>query len=165
MRLLSATCYLLNALSTKLFYQKNIAFIFAILFVAISGFSFSQTKETDSWSLLKSQDGIEVYSKIVSCETEGFSTPVNYLVYKISNTNSVPQTVGLQFAIHFEEGCNGCGGGEETSIEITLDAGQFVEAGCSNFLDRLSYFILNPSFKDSWTFTFRCNYQLKQVGL
>lgn len=153
MRLLSATYHFSNEVVTKSVYQKKAGLVFSVLFVIISNFSFSQVKVTESWNLLKSQEGIEVYSKIITCETEGFSTPINYLIYKVSNTNSTSQTVGLQFAIHFEEGCNGCGGSEETYTEIKLNAQQSIEASCSNFGERLSYFILNPSFEGSWTYT------------
>jgi len=153
MRLLSATYHFSNEVVTKSVYQKKASLVLSVLFVIISNLSFSQVKVTESWNLLKSQEGIEVYSKIVACETEGFSTPVNYLVYKVSNTNSTLQTVGLQFAIHFEEGCNGCGGSEETFTEVTLNAQQSIEASCSNFIEKMSYFILNPSFKDSWKYT------------
>lgn len=114
--------------------------------------SFSQSNNKVGWDLVKSQDGIEVYSQIVSCETDGSEVPFDYLVFKAVNTSSSQKTALLHFEIHFEEGCNGCERNEENSLELMLESGESVSASCSTLENKLSYIILNPSFQGSWKY-------------
>ena len=131
---------------------KGLFTFFGFCFL-LSNVSYSQSENTESWNLVKSQDGIEVYSQIVSCETEGASVPFEYVVFKVANTSASLKTALLNFEIQFEEGCNGCERSEETSTEIKLESGASIEASCSDFGNRLSYFILNPNFQGSWKYT------------
>jgi hypothetical protein len=120
----------------------------AVLFMC----SYSNAQSND-WQLMKTQNGIEVYSRIISCDTEGSTIPFDYLVFKVKNTTSQSLNVSLQFEIHFEEGCNGCENSRETSTEISLNSGESIEASCSNFEYRLAYLTLNPNFQGSWSYS------------
>lgn len=109
--------------------------------------------QSSSWKLLNSDDGIEIYSQRVSCDVQGASVPFDYVVFKAVNTTSTESTFNLKFEIYFQEGCNGCGGSGETSTTMTLGPNESKEGSCSDLENRLSYFILNPSFNESWTYT------------
>ncbi len=123
----------------------------AILFSLMGTLNlFSQTNE---WELVKTQEGINVFSQIMTCEVEGAPNSFDYVVFKVENTTVNQLTVGLHFEIYFEEGCNGCDGSEETSTALVLEPGGFIESTCSNPVDQMSYFILNPGFADSWKYT------------
>lgn len=121
---------------------------FALLI--LSSISYGQTKNSGEWQLLNSENGIEVYSQIISCETAGFTISPEYLVFKAVNTSTASQTVSLQFEIYFEEGCNGCEGRGETTTEINLAAGESIESSCESFKHRLAYLVFNPNFSGSW---------------
>lgn len=129
---------------------KSLLVVFTMFF---SGFLYSQDSSREAWVLEESQDGIEVFSKIVSCDTEGSSVPFDYLLFKVVNNSEYQKKVSLKFEIHFDEGCNGCNGNDETSREIDLQPGEILEPSCLNFEDKLSYFILNPNFQDSWHYS------------
>lgn len=135
--------------SNKLF----IPLFFLLLALSTSFGLNAQTESSNNFQLIESKDGIEVYSKIISCDTEGSAIPFDYLVFKVKNTTSQSLHVSLEFEIYFEEGCNGCENSRETSIEISLDSGESIEASCSNFEYRLAYLVLNPNFDGSWSYT------------
>lgn len=127
------------------------AFLLLVSFMPAS--SFAQSKNLNGWQLMKSENGIEIYSQRVSCNIEGAPNSFDYITFKVLNNSSVSQNLGLQFQIHFEEGCNGCQGKDETYTEVKLNPGQSIEGSCSEMENKLAYFILNPSFADSWKYT------------
>ena len=102
---------------------------------------------------MSTDNGIEVYSRIVSCETEGFKIPLENIVFKAVNTNSTKSSVNLAFEIYFEEGCNGCERSDETSSKFELNAGESKESTCSNVNELNSFIIRNPNFDGSWKYT------------
>lgn len=126
---------------------------FILLLCVTSTSSFAQSKNSNNWQLLKSENGIEIYSQIVSCNFEGAPNAFDYVTFKVLNNSTTSQNIGLQFQIHFEEGCNGCQGKDETYAEVKLNSGQSIEGSCSQMENKLAYFILNPSFADSWKYT------------
>lgn len=152
MKLFKTTSHMLNQLNIVLT-QTSVRLILFIFSLSFSGVVLSQNSKPDLWNLEKSQDGIEVYSKIVSCETEGSTVHFDYLFFKVVNNSESTKNVSLKFEIYFDEGCNGCHNGNETSRIIELNAGEFLESSCSNYEDKLSYFILNPNFQDSWHYS------------
>ena len=114
--------------------------------------SFSNAQSND-WQLMKTQNGIEVYSRIISCETEGYNLPLENIVFKVINTTSNQSQVKLEFEIYFEEGCNGCYHPGEASAELTLNSGESVESTCSNFNSLNTFTVSNPNFEGSWKYT------------
>lgn len=125
-----------------------------IFVLSIMSFNcFSQSGNSDVWALLSENNKVEVYSKIVSCDIQGAPNSFEYIMFKVVNNNSDSQKIGLQFEIYFEEGCNGCQGKDETYTEIELNSGESVEGSCSNMENKLAYFILNPSFDESWHYS------------
>lgn len=152
MKLFKTTSHMINQVKLGLFtfFVKSLLVVISLSF---TGVAFTQSAERDAWTLLKSQDGIDVYSKIVSCDTEGSSVPFDYLLFKVVNNSELSIQADLKFEIYFDEGCNGCHNSNETSRIIELNAGEFLESSCSNFEDKLSYFILNPNFQDSWHYS------------
>lgn len=136
------------------FLNNLFSLVCVILFSLFGAFSvFSQTDDSNGWQLVKSKDGVSVYSQIETCNIEGAPNPFDYVVFKVENTTSESLTVVLHFEIYFEEGCNGCQGTEETSTALFLEAGSYIESSCTNPVDQLAYFILNPGFTESWTYT------------
>jgi hypothetical protein len=141
------------------FRQKNYinngaAFLAVILFSFFGNFNLlAQTDTPSEWELVKAKDGINVFSQIMTCDIEGAPNPFDYVVFKVENTTEGPLTIGLHFEIYFEEGCNGCGGSEETSTALLLEGGSSIESTCADPVDQLAYFILNPGFADSWIYT------------
>lgn len=126
------------------------AFLLLVCFLSTNSFAQSNSQ---GWQLLKSENGIEIFSKRVSCDIEGAPNSFDYITFKVLNNSTVAQSIGLQFQIHFEEGCNGCQGKDETYAEVKLNPGQSIEGSCSEMENKLAYFILNPSFADSWKYT------------
>lgn len=122
-------------------------------FSLLSFFNSYSYSQSNDWKLLTSENGINIYTQKAFCDLEGAPNQFEYLLFKAENTSTSELEFDIQFEIHFEEGCNGCQGTEETGTRITLKAGDSIEGSCSNLENKLSYFILNPSFKDSWKYT------------
>lgn len=154
MKLLQVFLSRLQQVNLQLTINQSIKQVVCLIIISFffSNISFSQSENQTVWSLAKKIDGIEVYSQRISCQDQNNSVPFDYIVFKVLNNSSELKKIFLKFEIFFDEGCNGCEGIEETSRELILDAGESIEASCSNFEDRLSYFILNPSFADSWNY-------------
>ncbi len=112
--------------------------------------SYGQSKD---WQLMSTENGIEVYSRIISCETEGFNIPLENIVFKAVNTTSTKSKVKLEFEIYFEEGCNGCEGSDETSSQFELNGGESKESTCANRNELNSFVVRNPNFNGSWNYT------------
>ena len=146
------TFHLMNQvkLGSLTFLMKS---LFVVISLSISTFAYTQSTERDAWTLLKSQEGIEVYSMIKSCDTEGSEVPFDYLHFKVVNSSNTPIKAELKFEIYFDEGCNGCYDNKETTREINLQPGEIIESTCSYSESKLSYTILNPNFKDSWHYS------------
>lgn len=109
--------------------------------------------QSNDWQLMSTENGIEVYSRIISCETEGFNIPLENIVFKAINTTSEKSKVNLEFEIYFEEGCNGCEGSDETSSQFELKGGESKESTCSNSNELNSFIVRNPNFNGSWNYT------------
>lgn len=109
--------------------------------------------QSGKWELQNSHDGIEVYSRILSCETSGFNLPLENIVFKIVNTNSIKKKIDLRYEIYFQEGCNGCEGDNETSEIIQLKGGESIESTCSNSNGLKSFTVNNPNFSGAWHYT------------
>ena len=139
----------LKCIGNKLF----ISLFFLLLFLTMSFGLKAQSDNSNNFQLLESENGVEVYSQIITCDTDGSAIPFEYVVFKVINTTSEHVNVRLQFEIHFEEGCNGCATARETSTEISLEAGEVIEASCSNFEYRLAYLTLNPNFEGAWSYS------------
>jgi len=138
----------------KSFSNNLFSFLCVIFFLFFGAFNlFSQMPDSNRWQLVKAKDGVSVYSQIQTCDIEGAPNPFDYVVFKVENTTLEPLTIGLHFEIHFEEGCNGCGGSDETSAALFLEGGSSIESTCADPVDQLAYFILNPGFADSWIYT------------
>ena len=114
---------------------------------------FNSSAQSNDWQLMNTENGIEVYSRIVSCETEGFKIPLENIVFKAVNTTSASTSVNLEFEIYFEEGCNGCEKSDETSSKFQLNAGESKESTCSNENELNSFTIRNANFDGSWKYT------------
>lgn len=112
--------------------------------------SYSQSND---WQLMSTENGIEVYSRIISCETEGFKIPLENIVFKAVNTTSKKSTINLEFEIYFEEGCNGCNRSDETSSQFELNGGESKESTCSKINELNSFTVRNPNFNGSWNYT------------
>lgn len=123
-------------------------FLIFTLFFTSSVFA----QNSNEWQIVKSQNGIEYYSKITGCEIRP-NTVYDYVVFKIVNTNTYAVDLNLGFEIHFEEGCNGCDDDLESSISLHLNPGESIESSCSSLDNKLAYFILNPNFNESWHYT------------
>lgn len=131
--------------------KSTIIFLLLLSFVSFS--CFSQSESSGEWKILQEKNGIEIYSQKISCDIQGAPNSFDYITFKVVNTNSNSQKIGLQFEIYFEEGCNGCQGKDETYTEIELKSGESIEGSCSSMENKLAYFILNPSFNKSWHYS------------
>lgn len=131
--------------------SKKLFFHPFILFVLISSNGFTQ--DENSWTEIGNNQGVKVFSKVVSCENPHANLNYKYVVHKVTNTTNSPVDVFLEFKIHFDQGCNGCVSNNETSMNLSLEAQGELEGSCQSLGNRLSYFIENPSMDGGWIFS------------
>jgi len=123
-------------------------YLLIYLFVIIS---FSDFAQNDSQSILVSNDQFKISYTTENCIINKNLKPFEYGALTIVNKTDSALELGFNIVTYFEEGCNGCNGGDESQFFIQLKPNETYKASCSTENQSL-FLINNPNFKDSWHF-------------
>lgn len=107
---------------------------------------------TNSWTLVKTIDQVEIYAVQQECSVTGKGQSWIYASLRIVNNSSEQKNVHFNFGLKFEEGCDGCKSPTEASRNISIQAGQTLVGDCSFEHGELSRLIRNPNLQGGWNF-------------
>ncbi len=116
--------------------MKKIKSLFvAILFIIIGTTSFSQDKIsandlTKDWTLLHSENGVEMYIKYGECTMGNIAEAFEYGFIKIVNTNSSERTLIYNIETYYADGCVGCDTHEDEYMTIVLQPNSTIIGAC-----------------------------------
>lgn len=120
-----------------------------LLFGAIflGSFAYSQEsigadKLSKEWSLLTTQNGVEVYLRKDFCDV-GAKDLFTYAHLKFVNTTSNQVSVDFNYELIHENGCVGCGSTDEYHKSVVVGASSSLEGDCVE-TPELSLLINNP---------------------
>ncbi len=121
-------------------------------FILMFSYSFSQTQNTEfgNWKLMNKKDGIEVYGKHELCKVDYAPNDYHFLSIKIVNTNTIEKEVSLYIKNVYQEGESGHK--DENLTTVNLKANETKEGTCFDQDATLTRMIVNPGFKDSWSY-------------
>lgn len=128
------------------------AFIFVIGFSSQAQDILGANEISSEWTLLKEQDGIKMYVSTEGCKVGPLEKQLEYIFIKIDNQNAESKDLHFQFALHYDEGCEGCDENLENERVITLEANSTTECDCTFENGELSYLIINPNYADTKVF-------------
>jgi hypothetical protein len=134
--------------------QKIFKTVFTFVVVMLTSFSsLSQgevvaDKLTNDWTLLQSQEGINIYIRKEKCNV-GAPELFTYAFIRIINNNTVEKTVEFNFQIQYDNRCVGCGNTRETKQMLAVPASTSVEGETTFEIAELSLLINNPYQKDT----------------
>jgi len=114
--------------------------------VSFTGFSqnaIEADKLSEKWTLLTTQDGVEVYLKQEKCDV-GASDLFTYAFIRLVNTNTSEKSVEFNFQMKYDNGCYGCGDTRETKHMLAVPASTSVEGESSFKIGELALLINNP---------------------
>lgn len=124
---------------------KSIFLVFTAL-ISFNGFSQSEItadKLSNEWTLLTTEDGVEVYLKKEKCDV-GAKDLFTYAFIRLVNTNPVEKSVEFNFQMKFDNRCYGCGDTRETQHTLAVPASTSVEGESSFKIGELALLINNP---------------------
>ena len=98
---------------------------------AYSQESMSADKLSKNWTLLTTQNGVEVYLKKDFCDV-GAKDPFTYAHVKFVNTNSSDVSAEFNFELHYELDCVGCGNINEYRKILTIPGNGSIEGSCDS---------------------------------
>jgi hypothetical protein len=124
---------------------KSILLVFTALvsFNGISQNAITADKLSQDWSLLTTQDGVEVYLKQEKCNV-GAPDAFTYAFIRLVNTNTTEKSVEFNFQTIFDNGCYGCGDTRETKHTLSVPASTIVEGESTMKIGELALLINNP---------------------
>ncbi len=130
-----------------------------ILFVAVSFAASSQTElKADQigadWTLITSQEGIEMYVQEGECKMGNVKTPFTYGFLRIVNTSSEAKNVSFNINLYYADGCAGCDNHNEEYTTVSVAANSSIETDCSFENGQLALLIRNPLQADYQDFKY-----------
>jgi hypothetical protein len=127
------------------FLTKATLFIFTVLlsFSGVSQNSVNAEQLTQEWTLVSTQDGVEIYLKQEKCDV-GAEKHFTYAFIRIVNTTTTEKSVEFNFQMQYDNGCYGCGDTRETKKMLAVPASTSVEGENTFQIGELSLLINNP---------------------
>ncbi len=92
-------------------------------------------QSAEGWTLLQSENGVEIYSKEVVCNPAGNDVQAEVILLKVVNTTSQKVRVSWHYQIAYDGVCKTCSN-DEYRIELELGPNQTIENTC-NYNNRL----------------------------
>lgn len=104
--------------------------------------SFTLFAGNDEWTLYKTENGVQVFSKVIPCTTKAdpnYADPnQEFLIFKIVNTNKNKMSVSWNYEVWYDGNCRTCGikdkNNSEYAHKITLKGGETIEGNCQSDL-------------------------------
>lgn len=118
-------------------------FMALISFNGISQNTIEADKLSEKWTLLTTQDGVEVYLKQEKCDV-GASDLFTYAFIRFVNKNTTEKSIEFNFHMNFDNGCVGCGDTRETQKMVAINASTSIEGDCTFEIGELALLINNP---------------------
>ena len=127
------------------FLIKSTLLIFTVLlsFSGISQNTVNAEQLTQEWTLVSTQDGVEIYLKQEKCDV-GAEKLFTYAFIRIVNTNPTEKSVEFNFQMQYDNGCYGCGDTRETKKMLAVPASTSIEGESTFQIGELSLLINNP---------------------
>lgn len=131
--------------------------LLVVLFLLVSGFSWSQGRVADKeitseWTLLDVRSGVEVYVQRQDCALFANQLPLEFLLFKVVNTNAQAMNVSYRIQSMYTEGCVGCDDIPETMINMTVNGSSELVGTCEEMGQGLYVLLNNRNLKKGWTF-------------
>ena len=126
-------------------------FLFAFFISAFSLEGTAQVSATaasisEQWALIHSQNGINFYSKKVTCTLYEGVKPFDYVVLKVENTTDETATISFELGTILNGECFGCGSNEAVA-SMTLAPKAIAENNCTTFSQGIHCLIQNRMTK------------------
>jgi len=126
-------------------------FLIIMALASFNGFSqnsIQADKLTEEWTLLTTQEGVEVYLRQDKCDV-GANDLFSYAYIRFVNNNTTEKTIEFNFELNFDNRCVGCGDTRETKKMVAINASTSIDGGCSSKIGELALLINNPYQSDS----------------
>lgn len=125
--------------------SRVILLTFLIALTSItSAFKISLNSATEKWTLYKSIDGVNIYSKATTCFAYGVNN--TYLLFKYENTTNERKELSWRLDIWFGENCRSCNlpSPNEYEFSLYLNPKETKEGNCK-YLDDKRFMIYKAS--------------------
>lgn len=110
--------------------------------------------KVSSWELLKTSDGVSVYSKLQQCIVPADAMDSDYYLIKIVNENSFPAEVVWKLDKWYNGRCYTCENSEYTSHSYTIPANSTIEGECGrNKTESLKVYVKHNNANTGTVFT------------
>jgi len=127
--------------------MKNLLLVLFIFagFTTMAQQNFNAEQLNSEWTLLNTDNGVELYIQKIECKVDGVEQPFTYGFLKVVNTTNQEQKVGINIQLIYSDGCVGCNNPNEDYKMVSVAANSTVACDCS-FEDNpeLGLLIRNP---------------------
>lgn len=120
--------------------MKTLLTIACSLFIGLQTFAQSES-QTGTWSLIKSQNGVNIYAREEICTVAPTNMQIKYKLLKFENTTANVKNISFRYQLYYgSTTCATCQNAEYDQ-QFVLAPNQVREASCSNSDDVLKVFI------------------------
>lgn len=111
-------------------------------------------QEASKWELIKSDNGVNIYSKLTPCVIPSEGTNDDYYLFKIENTNNFPSLVEWKIDAWYNGKCYSCSGNEDPIHQFEIPANQNIEGVCGMYKTKsLKVYVKNNQFPSKAKFS------------
>lgn len=89
--------------------------------------------KSDNWQLYSTQDGVEIYYKLMECNDPTNGIYKEIVALKVVNTNSYKVRVQWENQLWYGNNCVTCGQGKENFFKKELNSQETIESSCDMY--------------------------------
>lgn len=132
-------------------YRNGVVIICTLL---IYTFGFSQNRLPVSeigteWTFFKEANGIKFHTKKEVQPSKNGNSHADYVLVMLENTTNKELTVSYTLAVHYNLGCNGCNGKENTKTYV-IPANSKIEGTLSDFASPIAMLLQNYEYNSEF---------------
>jgi len=114
---------------------KSLFIASLLMFLGMTSFAQSKIEAsnlTESWTLLHSENGIDMYIQYGECTMGNVPEAFQYGLIKLVNSNPTEKTISYSIERYYTDGCVGCNMTEEDLSSIVVSGNSSIIGNCEN---------------------------------